>query len=80
MNHDRQDRDVSATLVTKGLAGGHAHRTLLQSLDLPAIEQLEEALEPYDGALLLVTHDRRLLDHVRLDQRWQVREGRVSSR
>ncbi len=31
-------------------------------LDLPAIEQLEEALESYDGALLLVTHDRRLLD------------------
>ncbi|MGA7203154.1 MAG: ABC-F family ATP-binding cassette domain-containing protein, partial [Specibacter sp.] len=38
-------------------------------LDLPAIEQLEEALEAYEGALLLVTHDRRLLDNVRLDQR-----------
>ncbi len=48
-------------------------------LDLPAIEQLEEALESYDGALLLVTHDRRLLDHVRLDQRWQVEEGRVTT-
>jgi ATPase subunit of ABC transporter with duplicated ATPase domains len=47
-------------------------------LDLPAIEQLEEALESYDGALLLVTHDRRLLDHVRLDQRWRVEAGRVS--
>ena len=34
-------------------------------LDLPAIEQLEEALESYDGALLLVTHDRRLLENVR---------------
>jgi len=31
-------------------------------LDLPAIEQLEEALASYDGALLLVSHDRRLLD------------------
>ena len=48
-------------------------------LDLPAIEQLEEALESYDGALLLVSHDRRLLDHVRLDQRWQVRDGRVTT-
>jgi ATPase subunit of ABC transporter with duplicated ATPase domains len=48
-------------------------------LDLPAIEQLEEALDSYDGALLLVTHDRRLLDHVRLDQRWQVQDGRVST-
>nr|WP_237448554.1 ATP-binding cassette domain-containing protein [Nocardioides flavescens] len=47
-------------------------------LDLPAIEQLEEALESYDGALLLVSHDRRLLDNVRLDQLWQVEEGRVT--
>ncbi|MCZ4500435.1 MAG: heme transporter ATP-binding protein [Marmoricola sp.] len=48
-------------------------------LDLPAIEQLEEALESYDGALLLVTHDRRLLDNVRLDQRWHVEDGQVTA-
>lgn len=47
-------------------------------LDLPAIEQLESALESYDGALLLVTHDRRLLDNVRLDQRWAVDGGVVT--
>ncbi len=47
-------------------------------LDLPAIEQLEQALESYDGALLLVTHDRRLLDNVRLDQRWEVADGAVA--
>ncbi len=47
-------------------------------LDLPAIEQLEEALESYDGALLLVSHDRRLLDHVRLDKHWHVADGTVS--
>ena len=47
-------------------------------LDLPAIEQLEEALESYDGALLLVSHDRRLLDNVSLDQRWHVEGGQVS--
>jgi ATPase subunit of ABC transporter with duplicated ATPase domains len=35
-------------------------------LDLPAIEQLEEALEGYDGTLLLVTHDRALLEAVNL--------------
>ncbi|AMB39555.1 MULTISPECIES: ABC-F family ATP-binding cassette domain-containing protein [Paenarthrobacter] len=46
-------------------------------LDLPAIEQLEEALESYDGALLLVTHDRRLLENVRLDSRWHLDNGRV---
>lgn len=49
-------------------------------LDLPAIEQLEEALASYDGALLLVSHDRRLLENVALDQRWHVEDGRVSAR
>ncbi|OMC27833.1 heme ABC transporter ATP-binding protein [Mycobacterium sp. GA-1841] len=47
-------------------------------LDLPAIEQLEQALESYEGALLLVTHDRRMLQNVRLDRRWAVENGRVS--
>ncbi|TLM81468.1 ABC-F family ATP-binding cassette domain-containing protein [Pseudarthrobacter sp. NamE2] len=47
-------------------------------LDLPAIEQLEEALDSYDGALLLVTHDRRLLENVRLDVRWNVDNGAVT--
>ncbi|CAB4699720.1 MAG: ATP-binding cassette domain-containing protein [Actinobacteria bacterium] len=46
-------------------------------LDLPAIEQLEEALASYSGALLLVSHDRRLLDAVDLDQRWDVAAGQV---
>ncbi len=47
-------------------------------LDLPAIEQLEQALETYDGALLLVTHDRRMLQNVRLDRSWRVENGRVT--
>ena len=47
-------------------------------LDLPAIEQLEEALDTYDGALLLVTHDRRMLQNVRLDRTWLVDRGRVT--
>lgn len=46
-------------------------------LDLPAIEQLEQALDSYDGALLLVTHDRRMLQNVRLDRTWRVENGRV---
>jgi len=49
-------------------------------LDLAAIEQLEEALESYDGTLLLVTHDRRMLDTVRIDRRWVVEGGQVSER
>ena len=47
-------------------------------LDLAAIEQLEAALEKYDGALLLVTHDRRMLENVRLDRTWRVDGGKVT--
>lgn len=47
-------------------------------LDLAAIEQLEQALESYDGALLLVTHDRRMLQNVRLDRSWLVEGGQVT--
>ena len=32
----------------------------------------------YDGALLLVSHDRRLLDNVSLDRRWRVEAGSVT--
>jgi ATPase subunit of ABC transporter with duplicated ATPase domains len=46
-------------------------------LDLPAIEQLEQALESYRGTLLLVTHDRRMLDTVQTDRRWRVEAGQV---
>lgn len=35
-------------------------------LDLPAIQQLEVALEAWPGTLLLVTHDRALLESVNL--------------
>ena len=49
-------------------------------LDLPAIEQLEEALATYDGTLLLVSHDRRLLEHVRTDRHLHIEAGRVSER
>ncbi|WP_285040598.1 ABC-F family ATP-binding cassette domain-containing protein [Plantibacter sp. LMC-P-059a] len=47
-------------------------------LDLAAIEQLEEALESYEGTLLLVTHDRRMLDTVRIERRWVVEAGQVT--
>ncbi|MEU2062977.1 ABC-F family ATP-binding cassette domain-containing protein [Streptomyces sp. NPDC013455] len=47
-------------------------------LDLPAIEQLESALDAYEGTLLLVTHDRRMLDAVRVTRRLEVAAGRLS--
>jgi ATPase subunit of ABC transporter with duplicated ATPase domains len=49
-------------------------------LDLPAIEQLESALAAYPGTLLLVTHDRRMLDAVATSRRIEVAGGRVTSR
>jgi ATPase subunit of ABC transporter with duplicated ATPase domains len=33
-------------------------------LDLPAIEQLELAITSFPGTVLLVTHDRRLLETI----------------
>ena len=41
-------------------------------LDLPAIEQLEAALAGFAGTLLLVSHDRRLLETVELTRRIEV--------
>ncbi|GAB6897333.1 ABC-F family ATP-binding cassette domain-containing protein [Kineosporia succinea] len=41
-------------------------------LDLPAIEQLEQALESFNGTLLLVSHDRRMLEAVRVNRRFAV--------
>ncbi|NJP31387.1 ABC-F family ATP-binding cassette domain-containing protein [Micromonospora thermarum] len=47
-------------------------------LDLPAIEQLESALAGYPGTLLLVTHDRRMLDAVSVNRRLRVDAGRIA--
>jgi ATPase subunit of ABC transporter with duplicated ATPase domains len=46
-------------------------------LDLPAIEQLEQALADYPGTLLLVTHDRRMLEAVHTTRRLVVADGAV---
>lgn len=47
-------------------------------LDLPAIEQLESALAGYPGTLLLVTHDRRMLEAVATNRRLRVDAGRIA--
>ena len=47
-------------------------------LDLAAIEQLESALASYPGTLLLVTHDRRMLDAVSVNRRLRVTDGRIA--
>jgi ATPase subunit of ABC transporter with duplicated ATPase domains len=47
-------------------------------LDLAAIEQLESALSTYTGTLLLVTHDRRMLDAVETNRHLEVTDGKVT--
>jgi ATPase subunit of ABC transporter with duplicated ATPase domains len=48
-------------------------------LDLPAIEQLEQALDTFGGTVLLVTHDRALLEHVRLTRTIRLAGGQVAA-
>jgi ATPase subunit of ABC transporter with duplicated ATPase domains len=47
-------------------------------LDLEAIEALERSLDDFDGTLLVVSHDRRLLESLHLTRRFDVADGRVS--
>src|SRR3954453_16458828 len=47
-------------------------------LDLPAIEQLETALDSYPGTLLLVTHDRRMIEAVHTTRHLHVTNGHVT--
>ncbi len=47
-------------------------------LDLPAIEQLEQAVAAYSGTLLLVSHDRRLLEAVPTQRQLHVARGQVT--
>ncbi len=46
-------------------------------LDLPAIEQLEIALDAFQGTVLLVTHDRDLLEHMRLTRTVRLEAGHI---
>jgi ATPase subunit of ABC transporter with duplicated ATPase domains len=44
-------------------------------LDLPAIEQLEQALDTFPGTVVLVTHDRELLDRVHVTRTLRLAAG-----
>jgi ATP-binding cassette subfamily F protein 3 len=45
-------------------------------LDIPAQETLQEALENFEGTILLVSHDRYLIDRL-ATQVWELRDGRL---
>lgn len=47
-------------------------------LDLPGIKQLEKAFQAYRGAIVLISHDRELLDAV-CTQIWEVDDGKVTA-
>jgi ATPase subunit of ABC transporter with duplicated ATPase domains len=44
-------------------------------LDVPAIEELERALDAFEGAVVLVTHDRRFLDGFRASRTLELSPG-----
>jgi ATPase subunit of ABC transporter with duplicated ATPase domains len=46
-------------------------------LDLEAIESLEEALAVYPGTILLVTHDRRFLEKIKLTKNFILKDGKL---
>jgi ATP-binding cassette, subfamily F, member 3 len=45
-------------------------------LDIPAQETLQEVLEQFEGTILLVSHDRYLIDRL-ATQIWELRDGRL---
>lgn len=45
-------------------------------LDIPSQEVLQEVLEHFDGTILLVSHDRYLIDRL-ATQIWEIRDGRL---
>ena len=48
-------------------------------LDLPAIEQIEQAVDTFPGTVLLVSHDRVLLERIRRTRTIELRDGQVVS-
>ncbi len=46
-------------------------------LDLDAVEELETALAGFDGTLLVVSHDRRMLSSLRVTRRLEVADGQA---
>lgn len=46
-------------------------------LDLPAIEQLERALDTFAGTLLVVSHDREFLSALRVERSLHVAQGSI---
>ncbi len=73
---------VILALLMAGRAGTAGANCLVldeptNHLDMPAIEQLEQALDSFAGTVLLVSHDRSLLDNVRRTRTIEFDAGRL---
>jgi ATPase subunit of ABC transporter with duplicated ATPase domains len=47
-------------------------------MDIPAIECLQQALQDYSGALIIVSHDREFLMSIGIDTVWHITDGMIS--
>ncbi|PIR37996.1 MAG: hypothetical protein COV34_02825 [Candidatus Zambryskibacteria bacterium CG10_big_fil_rev_8_21_14_0_10_42_12] len=47
-------------------------------LDIEGVEALEELLTTYEGTVVLVTHDRKLLEHAKAEQTYLMEKGKLS--
>jgi ATP-binding cassette subfamily F protein 3 len=82
----KRQRDLSAgeriRLELARMTAGGANLLVLDEptshLDLPAIEQLEAALQRYPGAIVAVSHDRAFLERVEFAQFYETNGGSLT--
>jgi len=48
------------------------------NLDLVSVGQLENALNAYQGAFVVVSHDERFLAEIGVDRRLEIRDGSLN--
>lgn len=80
LSHDRWSPGETRKIALALGLGCHAWGLVLDEptnhMDIDSIERLEHALCAFPGALLMITHDRRLIDAC-TRQVWEIRDGRL---